>query len=532
MLALLLSAVLMAPRVVEVKLGPKQFEIVREIRQPKHRFFDVEGALRSAKTWSILIGLRTVLEERPAIRIVLSRWNENALHQKLLPDYRNVCALMGLPHGEWNSRESAYDLANGSRAYAVHLKTAQTDNQFATVRGLTAAVFYINQLEEVKPAVYQEAALRISQPGFPQQMIVDPNAVPHSHWIAKQWPVDNSRAQHRYLRLAMRDNAHNLDAATIEAAELLYPIGHPLRGIKIEGRRGLDVSGTPVYAGAFIRSRHVAAESIALNPQLALCEAYDYGFHHPCVVWYQYAPWGHLRMLGGVMGEDLHLDAFLPIVERYRTQWFPDRRALDATCDPAGANENAQGLRGTPVGMLRDWYRTNGDRNSKGDVVFPLYRPDANVPERRYAANQLAATYMRRQVNGAEAFLVDPDRWMLVSATEERADSFFIDGLEAGYVLEDEPRHSSRLGTYTVPKKDGWFEHPMNCFEYGLQAHVLDLPLPGERAAKAVLQHGEQQERARLRALRESQKDVDPDDLPRAGRVVYAKRSSVRRGGY
>ncbi len=527
------------PRTVEVKLGPVQREIVRAIRTPSARFLDAEGALRSAKTWTILIAIRTMLEEHPGIRWAMARWTEGDLNQKLIPDWRNVCALMGIDHGTWNARESCYDLSNGSRIYAVHLKTSQRDNRYATVRGLTVAGFYIDQLEEVPEDVYNEAALRLSQPGFPQQMVVSPNPVPDSHWIAKRWPITNPVPTHRYIRLAMRDNKHNLDAATIEAAELLYPDGHPQRRVKIDGMRGLDVRGKPVYTGAFERDRHT--RNLDLISDLPLCEAYDYGFHHPCVIWYQYAPWGWLRVLGGVMGSDLHLDAFLPIVERYRALWFPVRRCIEATCDPAGAAENSQGLRGTPVGMLRDWYREHGERDSRGEFVTPRFRPDANMPERRHAANQLAATYMRRSVNGDESFLCDPERWALVELGGEKFDNFFLDGLDAGYVLEDEARHSGKLGTFWVPKKDGWFEHPQNCFEYGIQAHVNDLPLSGERAAKAQIKHQtaitREVEREQSQAVKRAQKDHDPMDQPaRHGRVSLARRPmggmSRNRSGY
>src|SRR4051812_39710493 len=87
------------PRVVQVKLGPVQKEIVRAITQPTHRFVDVEGALRSAKTWSILIGIRRQIEEYSGIVWTMSRWNKGDLDQKLIPDWRNVCELMGVPHG-------------------------------------------------------------------------------------------------------------------------------------------------------------------------------------------------------------------------------------------------------------------------------------------------------------------------------------------------------------------------------------------------------------------------------------------------
>jgi hypothetical protein len=539
-LAFLCALLFMSPRTVDVRLGPVQKVIVREIRDPHGaRFLDVEGALRSAKTWTTLIAIRTILEEYPGIYWAMARWTEGDLNQKLIPDWRHVCALMEIPYGTWNARESCYDLANGSRLYCVHLKTSQRDNRYATVRGLTVAGFYIDQLEEVPEDVANEAALRLSQPGYPQKMVVTPNPVPENHWIAQRWPVANNRAQHRYIRVAMKDNAHNLDAGTIAAAELLYPDGHPQRRVKILGMRGLDVHGKPVYLGAFVRERHVAADLLPLNLQLPLYEAYDYGFHHPCVLWYQWAPWGQLCILGGVMGSDLHLDAFLPIVERYRSLWFPQHPELRSTCDPAGANENSQGLRGTPVGVLQDWYREHGERDASGQYVVPQYAPDANMPERRAAANQRAATYMRRRVHGVEAFQVDPERWALVALNEEKFDSFFIDGLEAGYVLEDEARHSGKLGSFWVPKKDGWFEHPQNCFEYGVQAHVLDLPLSDEHSELAKARHVQQQVREAQRQLRAAQKDVDVDDLSQrtrvgrsVGRVAGASRRISRRGGY
>lgn len=524
LLTLAFLGALMSPpvRTVDVKLGPAQKQIVNATE----RFTDVEGALRSAKTWSILIKIRRQMEEYPGIAWAMSRWTEGDLDQKLVPDWRNVCALMQIPHGQWNAKESCYDLANGSRIYAVHLKTSQKDNRYGPVRGLTVAGFYIDQLEEVPEDVYNEAALRLSQPGYPQQMIVSPNPVPETHWIARRWPAAKNIPNHRYITLSIWDNKHNLAPETIQAAELLYPVGHPQRRVKLEGKRGLDVRGKPVYAGAFDRDRHV--QDVEILPNLPLCESYDYGYHHPCVVWYQYAPWGWLRVLGGVMGNDLHLDAFLPIAEKYRSQWFPGVKAVEATCDPAGANENAQGLRGTPVGLLRDWYRVNGLRDSQGRVVQPRYLADANTPERRHAANELAATYMRRQVNSEEAFLVDREHWQLVGLGDERFDNFFIDGLEAGYVLEDEARHSSRLGTYWVPKKDGWFEHPQNCFEYGVQAHVYELPLPGELAAKATLRHRQQIDRQDKRALALMQKDdPDPDD-----RRIGQTPNTRRRCGY
>jgi hypothetical protein len=196
---------------------------------------------------------------------------------------------------------------------------------------------------------------------------------------------------------------------------------------------------------------------------------------------------------------------------------------LRVTCDPAGAAQNSQGLPNTPVGVLSAWYRELGERDEHGRAVAPYVLSDANQPEQRSAANQRAATYMRRVVNGQEAFLVDPERWIVAELGDERQDSFFLDGLEAGYVLEPEPRHSNRLGTFWLPQKDGYYEHAQNCFEYAVLAYVQDLPKSGARAEAEIERHDARRQREQQRELQQQQRDFDPDDQPVGG---------SRRGGY
>jgi hypothetical protein len=85
-------------------------------------------------------------------------------------------------------------------------------------------------------------------------------------------------------------------------------------------------------------------------------------------------------------------------------------------------------------------------------------------------------------------------------------------------------RHARHL---RFPKKDGWFEHPQNCFEYGLQAHVLDLPLGNLHAEEAKIRHRQQTEREAQRELKQQQADREPDEPPNRSRGRFA-----RRGGY
>jgi hypothetical protein len=69
----------------------------------------------------------------------------------------------------------------------------------------------------------------------------------------------------------------------------------------------------------------------------------------------------------------------------------------------------------------------------------------------------------------------------------------------------------------------------MNCFEYGVQSHVLDLPMGDLKAEEAKIKHRQSVTRTEQIALRKSQQDKDPDDLPTWGRRGGR---TLRRGGY
>jgi hypothetical protein len=72
----------------------------------------------------------------------------------------------------------------------------------------------------------------------------------------------------------------------------------------LEGRRGPNVIGKPVYDGAF-RDEHVS-ESLALNPTYPLITVFDFGHSFPACVFAQYLEHSdQLVVLGAVQGKDV-----------------------------------------------------------------------------------------------------------------------------------------------------------------------------------------------------------------------------------
>jgi len=62
------------------------------------------------------------------------------------------------------------------------------------------------------------------QSGYPYQMLLTPNPPHHDHWLAKEFPEDNTHPDHRYIRTTVYDNRVALGEAYIQALEAAYPV--------------------------------------------------------------------------------------------------------------------------------------------------------------------------------------------------------------------------------------------------------------------------------------------------------------------
>lgn len=456
------------------------------------RYLDIEGAIRAAKT---TIGLNKVVGdclEQPGARWLVCRWTDDAVKTTVRPLLADLLGRLGIVQ-KWHGEEHRYELYNGSWIYVRGLRAAEDTNRFGRFRGLTLCGIYCDQAEEVPYDIYLELKGRLSQVGYRQQLILTPNPPGEDHWLAKDFPVDNSRPDHKLITLSLYDNAHNLDPGYIESLERDYPLGHPLRRRLIEGRRGLSVVGQAVYANVFDRRRHV--RDIDLIGDLPLLESWDFGHSHPAVVWAQVAPWGELRLLGEWMGTDQFIEDAVLEVLALRSQLFPDVLDVWTTCDPAGAARDSQGLNKTAVQVLQE------------HGIMARHTPGANQPQSRDLAIQRVAQYALRLTSlGTVGLAVHPRCKVL------------IDGFEAGYTWDDKSTTNTLTPNVRRPRKDGYYDHLQNCVEY------LALAFCGAQPTR------KQQEAAKRQAVLAAQRDLDPYDLVRRQRMAGGY--GAGRGGY
>lgn len=442
---------------------------------------DLEGALSSGKTTACLWKEFNAQMQYPGIHAYLGRYGDGETQTKLRPAWEAICLKANnIPN--WNAKELCYDFSNGSKMFAFGLKSPDSLSRYSKIRGLGVSRIYVDQTEELPEDMGLELRARLRQPTFPHQLVFSPNPPNVTHWLAQQFPTDQRFAHRKYYGVSLYDNAHNLPETLIRDLEMAYPAAHAKHRSVILGQRGVNVTGVPVYKGAFDRRLHVG--SIVYDPRRPLLEAIDFGKHHPCIVWAQQPYYGGLHVIGGILGQDLFLDDFLDTVKQIRSEWFPDISSRETTCDPAGSRENSQGTRFNGVDLLR---RAG---------FAPHWKDNANSPDVRAGIIDSLASLMRqRDPSNQEKFQVEsePSRWVRVSAEGASPDPFLTDALEAGYVWDE---HMVSVGNKQVrkPKKDGWFEHGMNCLEY------LELTFGAMRLTRE-----EQAERKAARARRQAQ---------------------------
>ena len=417
------------------------------------REVDVEGAVRSGKTTVCLWKELRAGLKHPGIHMLLSRWSDETTFSQLKPAWDGICEAAEIDHS-WNARESCYDWASGTRVYIKGLRASQEEQKYSKFRGLTLARVYVDQAEEIEQDVYKELAIRLSQSGFPHQITLSPQSVEEGHWITEEFPEDNGLPGRSYFPLATRDNEHNLPKGYVKELERQYPVDHPKHRTLVLGQRGMNVSGVPVYSGAYVRELH--EKPCKYDAGLPLEVGIDFGKKHPCVIFRQVSELGQIRILGGIMGQDLYLQDFLPVVKRHLSAWYPDAKVKWAG-DPAGSADTSQGTKGAGHIMQREY------------GIKVRFSRHANSPAARLGAIERMAGVMRKRLpTGDESFVVnsDPKRWLRVSARGAALrDRFLAGALEAGYVWD---KHTISVAHKQVrrPKKDGWYEHGCNALEY------------------------------------------------------------------
>lgn len=410
----------------------------------------LEGSLSCAKTSVALMRLVRRLKHEAGTEAFLFRYSDEDTRTKLRPAFEKMC----LAHDvipKWDNDEKCYNFANGSKCSAFGLRSVDTMSRYSKMKGLGVAEIVGDEVQELPGDLSLELRARLRQPGHALRLVFICNPQPESHWICKQFRDESTkdgiafnRSRHRKVySFSVYDNPF-LPAETLRELEAAFPPEHAKHATVVLGKRGVNVIGDPVYGELYQPMLH--SRPIEWNPDQVLYEAFDFGKTNPCWVVAQKPMTGGLYCLGGILGLELFLDDFLPIVKQHRAEWFPNLEKVKTCCT---SSLNFTSHKTTQIKQLRDHGFT------------PMWNEHANDPDQVLAMIEQIASYMRRRsATGKESFGVNEDEAMWLRASSEGVTySPFMSRMCLGGLTWDEHEVSVGRNKVRQPREDGWFDH-------------------------------------------------------------------------
>jgi len=440
---------------------------------------DLEGSLSCGKTIACLWKELEALRKYPGMNSYIGRWTDDATMTLLRPELERVARIHGTEL-DWNEKRKWYELDNGCHIYSFGLKTLsqEPEQRYGKIRGLPVSRIYVDQAEQLPGDIASELRARlrpdieaqVRKESYPRQLTFSPNPVDTDHWLAKQFPADNRIKNRRYYSLSMYDNAHNLPPEMIEQMLIEYPEDHPKHQTVILGRRGPNIIGDPIFDSIYRKTLHQKPVRLRAVP---IYEAFEVGKHNPVWLCAQPRYGGGLTLLGGVFGEGMMLDDFIPIVQQRRADWFKGRE-FKTCAGPQGDKSTASKARFTSLSILRQ---------AGFDVVW---RDNANAHDVRLAMIECISGYMRRRDHaGNEMFQLndDPTKWLKANRDEETPYPFAHYALDGGYVWSE---HFVSVSSNKLrqPLEDDRFANAMHCVENIALNFMADQKSEAERDQK------------------------------------------------
>jgi hypothetical protein len=446
---------------------------------------DLEGARNCGKTilclWKELEALKTY----PGMWSYIGRYSDDATQQLLRPELERVAEIHGTDLGGWNRNENCYELPTGSRIFSFGLRTQSPDPdvRYKKIRGMSVSRIYVDQAEELPGDIASELRFplrpdikaRVHGHRYPRQLTFSPNPADTDSWLARQFPTDNRYKGRRYYSLSLFDNAHNLEQEQLDALLLEFPPEHPKHATLILGQRGPTIIGDAIYDKLYDRKLH--RRDVDYRPDADVLESFEVGKHNPFWVIAQRTHHGGLTLLGGIKGERLMLEDFLPIVLKHRSEWIPRGATIKTCTGPMGDKQSSDGSRQTLVQRLRSTLKAKVE-----------YQDHANAPDVQLTMiEELSGLLRRRLANGEQAFTINarPDRWLVANSDGIVPKPFMSYALEGGYVwsAHDVSVSHDRM---RKPKDDGDYANAMRCVEHILLNFCVNQATQAELDAKEL----------------------------------------------
>jgi hypothetical protein len=415
------------------------------------------GAWRAGKSVAMIWECILLALEHPGARFAIFRKTYPALRDTTWRDFLGECPpelLLGEPR-KTEGREEA-TLQGGTVVMARCL------DDWRKLGSASFDAVFADEAYEFTSDDYQMLSKgRLSGKIGPRRLVLATNPPNRDHWLYRTFVLNrqqNMAVHHfatldNYLECHLRhpDDAvadeeaaasalctrpvdERRDDGTVIHRNLTADYINELRAMPenqrrrfLDGQWGFTATGTPVFP-EFAESRHVQV----LYPErgVPIYRGWDFGYRHPCCIWVQVLPTGHVHVLDELLGTNEDIDSFARRVKQRNAERFAEY-TIEDYCDAAGVQKNDLGF--SSIQILRRAQITPRFRRLK---IWPtvealrdlIARTSLGVPLLRVHAE---CTWVREAFSGGYRLHVAPD------------------GTE-------------------LPRKDGLYDHAIDALRYAL----------------------------------------------------------------
>lgn len=470
---------------------------------------DVEGSLNCGKTTMSIWRQLEKAKRYPGIWMFAYRYSETDNKTKLRPAIELIAGIRG-DKIKWDGGEMFYNFENGSRLYSFGLKAVDLLSRYDKLRGLGVSDIANDQAESTPRDIHEEVRARLRpdlrmtlmQKEYPRLLFLTPNPAGHRHFLTTDYPEDNHIEGRFYFRISIYDNVHNIGPQAVRSLESSYPSTHVKHGPLVLGKRGMTVIGDAIFEDSFQRSVHIKEVTPDLDD--GYYEAFDIGKHCPSWTIAQRGYGGGWTYLAGIIGQDMFLEDFLPIVKKYRKDWFGDleKHQVKTCYAKGGGSAVGDETRYTDINLLRDagFHMTTRQNGSAPDVMLAMIE-------------RLAGYMRRRDARGRECIAINATEthWLRVSHEGTEMCPFLAQSFEAGAVWDE---HFVSVAHRDVRrmKEDDWFEHAVRL------AAALELNFGADQLSRSA-----QEQRLRDQRKRDEQTNGGRWESPQSwlGHMIF-----------
>jgi hypothetical protein len=251
-----------------------------------------------------------------------------------------------------------------------------------------------------------------------------------THWLYEECTglnyegrkVQEASVDHLYTP-RQRENEQNLRVGYYD--DLLKTLPKDLADRLVRGLWGATFPGQPVFR-EFSPDLHIR-RSLGPDPQRPVYRFWDFGYNRPYCCWAQEDWAGRLLVFREVLGEKIEASAFARRVKSLSKQYFPRQEAFVDFGDPAIVQ-----------------------KKDTGSTLAVFVKEGINMHFRKSQIEEglrLIRERLSLMIEQQPALQFDQDGCPIL-----------IRALRGGYHLDEKNK----------PKKDGFYDHPVDAFRYGV----------------------------------------------------------------